>query len=322
MPISLVEKDHNIKEFTRKQMSIFWLPDEPKVEKDIQDIRVNLTEAEKHGVITVLKLFSLYEMSAGDDYWSGRFRLTCPEQIEYVEMASVFSMVELAIHLQFYKKLNELLYLDTDEFYTSYTKDPALSERMDFIGEMVCHDNDLVSLGAFSMIEGAVLYSSFAFLKHFQSQGKNKLLNIVRGINFSVRDEELHSQAGAYEFRRRYALITDSDLKEEIRLTLWDVATTIISHEDRIIDMIFEKGEIDGINKVDMRLFVNSRVLICLSQLGLNNFIAPLENIVANPIADWFYDGINGFQFNDIFSGLGASYSRDWAESEFTWETK
>lgn len=320
MPISLVEKDHNIKEFARKQMSIFWLPDEPKIEKDIQDIRVNLTEAERHGVITVLKLFSLYEMSAGDDYWSGRFRSTCPEQIEYVEMSSVFSMVELAIHLQFYKKLNELLYLDTDEFYTSYTKDLVLSERMDFIGKMVGHDNDLVSLGAFSMIEGAVLYSSFAFLKHFQSQGKNKLLNIVRGINFSVRDEELHSQAGAYEFKRRYALITDSTIKDEIRGELESVARVILSHESRIIDMIFEKGEINGIDKKDMKVFVRSRVAICLSQLGLT----PLSDLLEedNPIAEWFYDGINGFQFNDIFSGLGASYSRDWSESEFTWETK
>jgi ribonucleotide reductase beta subunit family protein with ferritin-like domain len=315
-----VEKDHNIKEFTRKQMSIFWLPDEPKVEKDIQDIRVNLTEAEKHGVITVLKLFSLYEMSAGDDYWSGRFRLTCPEQIEYVEMASVFSMVELAIHLQFYKKLNELLYLDTDEFYTSYTKDPALAERMDFISKMVGHESDLVSLGAFSMIEGAVLYSSFAFLKHFQSQGKNKLLNIVRGINFSVRDEELHSQAGAYEFRRRYALITDSDLKEEIRVELENVAYVILAHESRIIDMIFEKGDISGINKEDMQVFVCSRLSVCLSQLGLKTAFELPKNSNINPIADWFYDGINGFQFNDIFSGLGASYSRDWSESEFTWE--
>jgi ribonucleotide reductase beta subunit family protein with ferritin-like domain len=319
MPISLVEKDHNIKEFTRKQMSIFWLPDEPKVEKDIQDIRVNLTEAEKHGVITVLKLFSLYEMSAGDDYWAGRFRLTCPEQIEYIEMASVFSMVELAIHLQFYKKLNELLYLDTDEFYTSYTKDTVLTERMDFIGKMVGHENDLVSLGAFSMIEGAILYSSFAFLKHFQSQGKNKLLNIVRGINFSVRDEELHSQAGAYEFRRRYDLVTTEE-KEHISEELERVASAILLHESRIIDMIFEKGDIDGLDKNDMKVFVQSRLIICLAQLGLKTAF-PNINVI-NPIADWFYDGINGFQFNDIFSGLGASYSRDWSESEFTWETK
>jgi ribonucleotide reductase beta subunit family protein with ferritin-like domain len=190
---------------------------------------------------------------------------------------------------------------------------------MDFIGKMVGHESDLVSLGAFSMIEGAILYSSFAFLKHFQSQGKNKLLNIVRGINFSVRDEELHSQAGAYEFRRRYALATAEE-KEYISEELERVASAILLHESRITDMIFEKGDIEGLDKADMKVFVQSRLIICLTQLGLKTGF-PNINVI-NPVAAWFYDGINGFQFNDIFSGLGASYSRDWSESEFSWETK
>src|SRR3546814_9244700 len=68
---------------------------------------------------------------------------------------------------------------------------------MEFIDSLVNQHDDLVSLGCFSLIEGAVLYSSFAFLKHFQTRGKNKLLNVVRGINFSVRDENLHCVAGS-----------------------------------------------------------------------------------------------------------------------------
>jgi ribonucleotide reductase beta subunit family protein with ferritin-like domain len=50
-----------IQEEAEQQLSVFWLADEIKVEKDIQDMRVNLTPAERHGVITTLKLFSLYE---------------------------------------------------------------------------------------------------------------------------------------------------------------------------------------------------------------------------------------------------------------------
>ena len=56
-------------EFANKQLHIFWLPDEVKVEKDIQDVLVNFSPAERHGVITTLKLFSLYETHAGDEYW-------------------------------------------------------------------------------------------------------------------------------------------------------------------------------------------------------------------------------------------------------------
>ena len=58
--------------FSDTQASIFWSHDEIDVSKDIQDIKVNMTEAESHGVITTLKLFTLYELIAGDEYWLGR----------------------------------------------------------------------------------------------------------------------------------------------------------------------------------------------------------------------------------------------------------
>lgn len=78
-----------------------------------------------------------------------------------------------------------------------------LNARVEHIGKIIDDESDLVSLAGFSMVEGVILYSSFAFLKRYQSQGKNKLLNIVRGINFSVRDENLHSVGGAWCFLER-----------------------------------------------------------------------------------------------------------------------
>ena len=52
---------------------------------------------------------------------------------------------------------------------------------------MIGDPDDMVSVATFSLVEGVILYSAFGFLKHYQSQGKNKLMNVVRGINFSVR---------------------------------------------------------------------------------------------------------------------------------------
>ena len=169
-----------------------------------------MSEAEKHGVLTVLKLFSLYEVKAGDDYWGGRFQTMFPNRIEYTKMANAFSFFEMNVHLPFYNRINELLHLNTDEFYSSYVKDETLKARMDFISKVIDHPNDLYSLAVFSMVEGVILYSSLAFLKHFQSKGKNKLLNVVRGANFSVRDENLHSIGGAYAFKVK---LSEANLK-------------------------------------------------------------------------------------------------------------
>lgn len=314
--ISLVSEDKNIEKFVTDQLHIFWLPEEPKVEKDIQDVLVNITDAEKHGVITTLKLFSLYEYEAGSEYWANRFKKIFPNKIEFLKMASVFSMFELAIHLPFYKKLNELLYLDNDEFYNSYIQDDILSKRINFIENIIDSRDDLLSLALFSMVEGAILYSSFAFLKHFQSEGKNKLINIIRGINFSVRDENLHSIAGAYCFRLKLKESNLNETEHNILISrIYEGAEMLYQHECRIIDMIFEKGKIEGITDTQMKNFVQSRINLCLKELGLDK----LYDVTYNPIAEWFYDGINSFQYNDFFTSIGASYNRNWSETEFIW---
>ena len=170
------------------------------MDKDIQDLQVNMNEAERHGVITTLKLFTLYELVAGNEYWGGKIVRTF-KRPDIQRMANAFSFFEINVHAPFYNKLNEVLGLDTMEFYSDYVNDPVLAGRMEFIDDIVGSKDILKSLMAFSMVEGAVLYSSFAFLKHFQSQGKNMLNNVVAGINFSVRDENLHAEAGAWLFR-------------------------------------------------------------------------------------------------------------------------
>lgn len=304
-------------DFANKQLKIFWLPDEIKVEKDVQDILVNMTPAEKHGVITTLRLFTLYELKAGAEYWGGRFMRLFPRP-ELMRMASTFSMFELAVHKPFYNKINELLHLNTDEFYLSYVNDPVLCERMAFIDQIVGGDDPLLSLAGFSMVEGAVLYSSFAFLKHFQSKGKNKLNNVVRGINFSVRDENLHSMGGAWAFKQLLEeLSPDQEYVKELEGKIAAIASTLCEHEHRIVDMIFEKGEIEGITKEQMQVFVKSRVNVCLSQLGLQPLfkIDPEEDRVST----WFYRGINNYGYNDFFAGAGKEYNRNWDESGFTW---
>lgn len=304
--------------FADQQLKVFWTAEEINVEKDVQDVLVNFTESEKHAVITTLKLFSIYETHAGSEYWGGRFK-NMFDGAEFHRMASVFSMFELAIHAPFYNKINQLLHIDTPEFYMSYLDDPDLKARVKHIGDIIDDKDDLLSLAAFSMVEGVILYSNFAFLKHYQSQGKNKLLNIVRGINFSVRDENIHSVGGAWAFKYKLSLSNLSQekmvaLEEKIRST----AEKMYEHECLIIGKLFEKGSIQGITAHQLECFVQSRINECLKELGYEKHY----DVKYNPIAEHFYNGINKFQFNDFFSGQGREYNRNWDESKFKWKTK
>lgn len=303
-------------EFTNEQLKIFWLPDEVKVEKDVHDILTGFTESEKHGVITTLRLFTLYELHAGQNFWTGKF-MKIFRRPELAAMGATFGMFELAIHRPFYNKINELLHLNTDEFYLDYVNDPTLKSRMEFIEDVISNKHELLALAGFSMVEGAVLYSSFAFLKHFQSNGKNKLNNIVRGINFSIRDEGLHSLAGSWSFKTlKRQMKLNAEKEASVKESVIELAHVIYEHESRIVDMIFEKGNMTGISKESLKIFVKSRLNECLIQLGYD----PVFVIDENPIADYFYDGLKMYSFNDFFAGIGHSYSRSWGEEDFVWK--
>lgn len=311
-------------EYAREQSHIFWTPDEIEVEKDLHDIRTNFTETEYHGVVSTLKLFTLYELSVGNDYWSGYVSQIFPRP-DIQRMANCFSFFEINVHAPFYDKINEVLGLNTDDFYLEYLNDPILKNRMEWIGKRVSKretlEDILKSVAIFSMIEGAILYSSFAFLKHFQSEGKNKLTNVTAGINFSVKDENLHSEAGAWLYRTLSKEIKDSGTPldfRELQNDIYETAHIIYEHECIIINKIFEKGEIKGINSYQLKAFVQHRIDLCLQQLSLEPIFNP-ENRV---IEEWFYKNINSSKLHDFFAKQGSEYNRNWKELGFTWKRK
>ena len=299
-------------EFTDKQVGIFWPPSEIKVEKDVHDILTNLTESEKHGVITTLKLFTQYELIVGNEYWQNVGKIF-PKPADIQRMANCFSFYELNIHAPFYAKINEALGLANDAFYTEYLNDPVLSDRIAMMEEYARDGDPFEFLMMLAFSEGVILYSSFAFLKHFQSQGKNKITNIVRGINFSARDEALHSEASAWLFKT--LVQEESGNMENLRGLAHMMADNVRSHELDIVDKIFEKGDIEGITATQMKYFIESRINLVLRNLGFDN----LYEVKYNPISDWFYDGINNYVANDFFAGIGREYSRNWDEQEFNW---
>lgn len=304
-------------DFMNQQQSVFWPHFEVKVAKDKQDILVNMTEAERHGTITTLKLFSKYEMVIGNEFWLGFVMKKFPRP-EIQSMAAFNGAMELGVHLNFYKTLNEELGIATDDFYNEYLEDEELTERVEFLENTLSVKDDLRALGCFTFGEGAILYSSFAFLKHFQSQGKNKLINVVSGINFSARDENLHAEAAAWLFRtllseKKAAGEITAEYEEELKQDILRAAETVLEHEKAIIRKIFDRGTIDNITDVQLEHFAMSRINLCLRNLGYDN----LYKVDYNPISDWFYKGINGYSQIDFFNSQGNQYDRNWDAQGF-----
>jgi ribonucleoside-diphosphate reductase beta chain len=309
-------------EFARRQQEIMWFDFEIEVEKDLHDLKTNFNEAEYHGLISTLKLFTKYEISV-NEYWKNYVSQVFPRP-DIQRMADAFAFMETNVHAPFYNKINEVLGLDTDEFYNSYLDDPILVNRMKWIGKRLSKRETLMdilkSVGIFSMVEGAILFGSFGFIKHFNSNGKNKAININSGINFSANDETLHSKGGAWLFR---TLLEEakvdgqisSDEELSLRNELAETAVIILEHESCINSKIFDRGSIRGTTEKQLNNFTESRLDMCLVELGNKAIFKPKWN----PMASWFYKDLESSVLHDFFSSSGSDYNRNWVEAKFIW---
>jgi len=308
-------------EFVDKQLNEFyWKWAEVQVAKDKHQFLTELSEAERHAILTAAKLFVKYESFIGTEFWLNRVMKMFPRP-EVERLCATFGMVELAIHHPFYAELNKQLGLDNDEFWGSYIEDPVLNERMKYLESFVDSDNDRLSLAVFSMMEGSILFSNFALFKSFNSNGHNLIVNFGAGTNQSALDENLHHEAGAYLFRQD---IKESKLskaeKEDLYSKIQEAAMQLYLHEEAIIEKFHEKGDLRGITKDQYKVFVKSRVNYCLNNFGIES-IFDLEGI-ENPVEKWFGDKIKGYIANDIFNTLGREYSTRYSEDKFVWKIK
>ena len=306
--------DHQLEE-------LFWLSSEHKFELDKPHYEHELTPSELHAIIMAQEIFTQYELKVGSDYWLGRVMKKFPRP-EISRMCAAFGNVELNVHAPTYSKMVEVLGLASDEFYARWQKDETLRTRFEFIESLVKSRDDAESLAGFVFIEGAVLYSTFALLRSFSSNGRNLLPVTTKAITASVLDEDWHCQGGAYLFN---LLVHEQERSPEeladLEAKVMAAAQAVFDHECAIIKMYFEKGEIAGITEKDLMSFVASRINICLVRMNYPE----LFTVTDNPIEAWFELSAKGFSSTDFFvNGVSREYTVMWDRESFgkCWEAE
>lgn len=302
-------------DFANKQLEDqFWTSTEMKVELDRMQLLYELSPEQTHAVKFVLNLFVRYELQVGD-MWQKIGKLFPRPEIQLV--SSVIEMIERAVHAEFYNQLNIQLGLDTEQHYLSFMNDPVLRERVEWLGGLLkVEDDPILALAIFSMTETAILFSSFAILKSFQSNGNNMIPVVVRGTNQSALDEDLHGQASAAILNQYFAeigttLFNDKERYQKVRKAVHYA----YEHEERIIDMAIPCEKLNGVLKSDFKKFVQKRLNIYLERLGL----PPEFENTESPVEDWFELNTVAYKVVDFFTpGMGSEYEQGWSEDAFT----
>ena len=291
-----------------KQQQAHWLHTEVPMMSDINDWKQNLTKTEKNIIGSILKGFAQTE-TVVNDYWSGLVTKWFRKP-EIIAMATTFGAFE-TIHAEAYSLLNEELGLDDfSEFLEDETTmakiENLMSVRDSFNGERNWHEiaKSLAVFSAFT--EGVNLFSSFAVLLSFKM--RNKLKGVGQIVEWSIRDESLHSEAGCWLFR---TLIKENPkLKTpELETAINEAALLSLQLELDFIDKVYELGDLESCTKYDLQNFIKNRVNTKLGDLGYKPII---DNIDMNAVKrmKWFDHLSGGKQHTDFFASRVTNYSK------------
>ena len=295
-------------DFYMKQQQAHWLWTEVPMMADVNDWKQNLTDNEKNIIGSILKGFAQTE-TVVNDYWSTLVTKWFRKP-EVIAMAVTFGCFE-TIHAEAYSLLNEELGLDNfAEFLEDETTMAKIENLMNVRDE---HDGTpnwherAKSLAIFSAFtEGVNLFSSFAVLLSFKL--RNKLKGVGQIVEWSIRDESLHSNAGCWMFRelmKEKPELNTPELKEDIR----QAALLSLKLELDFIDKVYEMGDLEGCTKYDLVSFIKHRTNTKMADLGYDPVVNDID-MDAIQRMKWFDSLSAGKQHTDFFANRVTNYSK------------
>ena len=215
------------------------------------------------------------------------------------------------IHAEAYSLLNEELGLDN---FAEFLEDESTMAKIETLME-VRDSNDgtpdwsarAKSLAIFSAFtEGVNLFSSFAILLSF------KLRNLLKGVGqiveWSIRDESLHSNAGCWLYRQLMEEKPELNTPE-LRESIKEAALLSLKLELDFIDKVYEMGDLEGCSKYDLVSFIKHRVNTKMGDLGLEPVVNGIDKEAVQRMK-WFDSLSAGKQHTDFFANRVTNYSK------------
>ncbi|RAJ15023.1 ribonucleotide-diphosphate reductase subunit beta [Olleya aquimaris] len=312
---NIFEKRVNFKPFEYPQLyeyvnairHSYWIHTEFNYTSDIQDFKTGLNEVERSAIKNAMLAISQIEVAV-KTFWGDVYHKMPKPEIGAV--GSTFSESEVRHH-DAYSHLLEVLGLNNE--FKELKKKPVMMERVHYLETALKNsksDNNqdyAESIVLFSLfIEHVSLFSQFLIIMAF-----NKYKNVLKGISNVVeatsKEEQIHGDFGIDVIK----ILRDENPEwfgEEYKITTTEMCKQAFKAESKIVDWIFEKGELDFLPKTVINEFLKDRFNKSLVAIGLEKVFETDEALLKE--TEWFDDEIIGTKHGDFFVKRSIAYTK------------
>lgn len=289
---------------------VHWGEWEAKLQDDVTQWKGGkLSASEKNHITQILRLFTQSDVAVGTNYIE--YYLPKFKNNEIRAMLSSFVNREF-VHQRSYALLNDTLGLDESE-YSAFLEYEEMAEKIAFMQNIDVSTTTGLALAVArsAMNEGMSLFSAFAMLLNYQRFGKMK--GMCEIVEWSIRDETMHCDGMAKLFRT-FCDEHPRIVNDEFKATIYQMFRDSVALEDKVIDLAFEMGDIEGLSKAEVKEYIRYIADRRLVQLGLK----PNWGVTDNPLP-WLEWIISGASHKNFFEGVVTDYNAAGMVGEWGW---
>jgi ribonucleoside-diphosphate reductase beta chain len=297
----------NLNEYVDAIRHSYWVHTEFNFTSDIQDIKVNLNQAERTAVTRAMLAISQIEVSV-KTFW-GKIYDRMPKP-EIGNVGATFAESEVR-HADAYSNLLNLIGLN-DEFENMMDV-PAIRKRIKYLERTISGSRGIEnkeyfeSIMLFSMfIENVSLFSQFLVMLSFNKH-KNYLKGISNAVEATSKEEDIHAKFG-FDLVNTIKKENPEWWTDELQEDIIDSTIDAFDAEVGVIDWIFEDGDLDFLTKEETIEFVKDRFNRSLNAIGIKPFFSTNEKLLES--TEWFEDEILTTKHTDFFNKRSINYSK------------
>lgn len=285
----------------------YWIHTEFNYTSDINDFHVNVTAAERNTIKNAMLAIAQIEVAV-KTFWGDIYKKMPKPEIGAVGFTFAESEVR---HMDAYSHLLEILGLN--EEFEKITEVPVMQQRIKYLEKTITlartdeNRQYMHSVLLFSLfIEHVSLFSQFLIMMSF-----NKHRNLFKGISNAVeatsKEEQIHGMFGIdiiNIIKKEHPEWFDDACKEMIIKACGEA----FEAESKIIDWIYEAGELSFLPSTNVKEFVKHRFNNSLAAIGLPRIFEVSEALLEE--TDWFDNEVIATKHVDFFHKRSINYNK------------